>query len=109
MKFAEILPSLQDGELVARKAWNEQKSTETYITLQVESIIPTDVVPKMTSLPPVARGALKRFGIHYHHQVLAVTIDFHEDKYGRSKVAKATYYIPSWEDIFAEDWYRFGE
>ena len=37
--------------------------------------------------------------IEYHHQVLI--IEFKDD--GKTP-ARATYYIPTWEDIFADDW-----
>lgn len=105
MTFAEILPFLQDGELVAREAWNKHYTDKNFITLQVEATVPPEVVPKMTSLSAFTKGALKTVGggIHYHHQVLTVKLG------ANGANTEATYYFPTWEDIFAEDWYTIGD
>ena len=64
--------------------------------------IAKDVVPKMTSLPAAIKPKISTVGsgeISYHDQVIMIT--FTDD--GKTP-ASATYYIPSWEDILAEDW-----
>lgn len=92
MKFAEIIERLNKGELFTRKKWEERM----LIVKQIPQEIPADIVPRMTSLPDAAK---ERFlGIGYRDQVLIVTMPREEG------AALATSYIPSWEDIFADDW-----
>ena len=71
-----------------------------FITMQIPTDIPTDVIPKMTSLNDHAKAILGTAGdcqIHYRNQVLMVNkVDGEENI--------ATYYMPTWEDIFADDW-----
>ncbi len=70
--------------------------------MQIPQCIAKDVVPKMTSLPASIKPKISTVGsgeISYHDQVIMIT--FTDD--GKTP-ASATYYIPSWEDILAEDW-----
>ena len=70
--------------------------------MQIPQCIAKDVVPKMTSLPAAIKPKISTVGsgeISYHDQVIMIT--FTDD--GKTP-ASATYYIPSWEDILAEDW-----
>lgn len=70
--------------------------------MQIPQCIAKDVVPKMTSLPESIKPKISTVGsgeISYHDQVIMIT--FTDD--GKTP-ASATYYIPSWEDILAEDW-----
>ena len=70
-----------------------------FITMQIPADIPTDVIPKMTSLNDGAKTILETVGdwqIHYRNQILMVNkVDGEENI--------ATYYIPTWEVIFADD------
>ena len=98
MKFKEILDRLQSGETFARASWDGNK----YIVRQIPQVVPKEIVPKMTSLPDDAKRILSTVGsgaISYHDQVLII------NNIDRPDVdATATYYVPTWEDIFAEDW-----
>lgn len=97
MKFAEVIEGLQQGHIYSRSSWDGKK----FISLQIPADIPSDIIPNMTSLCMEAKQILLRHGdrmIHYRNQVLLVTL---------SPVTSqniATYYVPSWTDIFADDW-----
>lgn len=94
MTFADIIGRLQGGEAFTRRAWDGSK----FIVCQTPQTIPADVVPNMTSLPERAKELLAasfRGSISYHDQVLVIT----------KSSGEATYYVPTWEEIFANDWY----
>lgn len=93
MKFSEIIDRLNTGETVAREAW----AGGTFLVKQIPQTVAAEVVPRMTSLPEPAKKILCGT-VAYHDQVLIVQARDH----GRE--AHATSYIPSWEDIFADDW-----
>lgn len=98
MKFTEVIEGLQQGHNYTRSLWNGKK----FITLQIPADISRDIIPKMTSLNDEAKKLLLDHGdgmIHYRNQVLQVSLD-NDD---RQNIA--TYYIPTWEDIFADDWF----
>lgn len=95
MTYGEIIKELADGKTLARKGW----PGGSFIVRQIPQTIGLDVIPRMTSLPDMAKTHLKQHesSISYHDQILRVDVNF-----GKSY---ATYYIPSWEDMFADDWY----
>ena len=91
--------ALKDGKLAKRSSWQSDKK---FIFMQVPSIINSDIIPKMQSLPPDAKMAfIKTFNdpdeqidaIYYSDQIAIV---------GLSNSIKA--FSPSCEDILAEDW-----
>lgn len=98
MKFTEVIEGLQRGENFTRVDAPHLRGK--FITMQIQADIPSEVIPKMQSLNNGAKAILGTVGdcqIHYRNQVLIVNkVD------GEPNVA--TYYIPTWEDIFAEDW-----
>lgn len=93
MKFSEIIDRLNTGETIAREAW----AGGTFIVKQIPQTVAAEIVPRMSSLPEQAKKMLCGT-VSYHDQVLLVQAR----DYGRE--AHATYYMPSWEDIFADDW-----
>lgn len=99
MKFSEVISGLKQGHSYARTEWCRE-----FITLQISADIPGDVIPEMTSLRNDAKKLLLQNGdsmIHYRNQVLRVSLGI------RSDIGNvATYYVPTWTDIFAEDWVR---
>lgn len=102
MKFGEALELLSDGYPVYRESWDSY----TYIVKQINSNIIKDIVPKMQSLPDLAKKLVLENGdgsISYKQQCLKITI---KDKGGNGAVA--TNYIPDWIDMFAEDWKVYG-
>lgn len=100
--FAKVIECLNRGGHASRMGWNENRA----IVKQIPQCINKDIVPKMTSLPDSIKPKIETVGngkISYHDQVLIIT--FTDDG---NTPATATYYIPTWEDIFAEDWFCEG-
>lgn len=94
MKFAEVIEGLKEGKVYKRMF------ADYFITMQKPADIPYEVIQNMTSLCQTAKNILQAVGdfqIHYRNQVLMVNMNDDEPNI-------ATYYIPTWEDIFAEDW-----
>ena len=99
-KFAEVIECLKNGGTAQRIAWDVNGDKE--IMMQIPQRIAKDIVPKMTSVQDIVKPKIGTVGsgeIEYHHQVLI--IEFKDD--GKTP-ARATYYIPTWEDIMADDW-----
>ena len=98
MTFAEVIEGLKNGQNFTR--FNSPFLNGKFITMQIPADIPTDVIPKMSSLNDSAKAILGTVGdckVHYRNQVLMVNkVDGEENI--------ATYYMPTWEDIFADDW-----
>lgn len=102
MKFSEILDGLKEGLSYTRQAegWYGK-----FIVKQIPQTVPATAVPKMTSLPEPIKMRISTVGkddeylgtITYHDQVLIVTSNDYER-------TTATSYIPTWEDLFADDW-----
>lgn len=93
MKFTEIIDRLNDGRTLAREAW----AGDTCIVKQIPQTVAAEIVPRMSSLPDRMKEILQGT-ISYHDQVLLVRMG------AEGREARATYYIPTWEDIFADDW-----
>jgi len=99
-KFAEVIECLKNGGTAQRMAWDVNGDKE--IMMQIPQRIAKDIVPKMTSVQDIVKPKISTVGsgeIEYHHQVLI--IEFKDDE---KTPARATYYIPTWEDIMADDW-----
>ena len=98
MTFAEVIEGLKNGKNFTR--FNSAFLNGKFITMQIPADIPTDVIPGMQSLNDGAKVILGTVGdcqIHYRNQVLMVNKVKGEENI-------ATYYMPTWEDIFADDW-----
>ncbi len=99
-KFKEVIECLKNGGTAQRIAWDVNGDKE--IMMQIPQRIAKDIVPKMTSVQDIVKPKIGTVGsgeIEYHHQVLI--IEFKDDE---KTPARATYYIPTWEDIMADDW-----
>lgn len=99
-KFSEVIECLKNGGTAFRQAWGDNGSKE--IMMQIPQRIAKDIVPKMTSVQEHVKPKINTVGsgeIEYHHQVLIIT--FTDDS---ETPARATYYVPTWEDIMADDW-----
>ena len=99
-KFAEVIQCLRHGGTAARQAWDVLGNKE--VMMQIPQRIAKDIVPKMTSVQESVKPKINTVGsgeIEYHDQV--IIIEFVDDE---KTPARATYYIPTWEDIFADDW-----
>jgi len=99
-KFAEVIECLKNGGTAQRIAWDVNGDKE--IMMQIPQRISKEIVPKMTSVQQGIKPKISTVGsgeIEYHDQVLL--IEFKDDE---KTPARATYFIPTWEDIFADDW-----
>ena len=97
MNFDKVMLGLKGGRNFSKSNW-----VNKFITMQIPTEISADIVPKMTSLNEKIKNLISKANdgtISYENQVLLVNIN----KEGKTV---ATYYIPTWEDIFAEDWFE---
>ena len=100
-KFDKVIECLNKGGSAWRGEWCA-KGENKEIVKQIPQTISKEIVPKMTSLPDAIKPKVSTVGngeIAYHDQVLQII--FTDDE---KTPASATYFIPTWEDIFAEDW-----
>lgn len=98
MIFAEVIKGLPQGKNYTR--FSAPHFVGKVITMQNPADIQSEVIPNMQSLNDSIKARLTTVGdcqIHYRNQVLIINqVD--------GEPNTATYYIPTWEDIFAEDW-----
>lgn len=90
--FGTAIKFLKAGGAISRAVWRSEK----FVVKQVLSIITADIIPKMQSLPQVAKDILmsrKNPHIGYTNQMLII----HPD-------GQAVSWQPTSEDIFAVDW-----
>ncbi|MBR0246046.1 MAG: hypothetical protein IJQ61_06230 [Bacteroidales bacterium] len=95
MKFNEVLDALKNGERLTNATLSDMLA---FIVRQVPQIVPAEVVPKMTSLPESAKNHINGEELQFIDQVLLVYWSPMQGRY------IATSYIPTWRDIFREDW-----
>lgn len=94
--FSQAIVSLQRGSNIARKEWGGK----CFIVKQINSDIPSNIVPNMQSLPDAAKKEIGKHAdgsIHYREQCLVV---YPDAEYG----CMATNYVPDWQDMFSNDW-----
>lgn len=93
LNFGCAVALLKSGVAVRRKGWNGKG---LFIVKQVPSHITGELIPKMQSLPQIAKDILmKRENPHidYTNQMLIINPD-----------GRADSWVPSSYDVFAEDW-----
>lgn len=93
VNFGGAIDLLKAGLAVRRKGWNGKG---LFIVKQVPSHITGDIIPKMQSLPQIAKDILmKRENPHidYTNQMLIINPDVRADSW-----------VPSSSDVFADDW-----
>lgn len=93
VNFGGAIDLLKAGLAVRRKGWNGKG---LFIVKQVPSHITGDIIPKMQSLPQIAKDILmKRENPHidYTNQMLIINPD-----------GRADSWAPSSSDVFADDW-----
>lgn len=95
MKFSEVLEELRNGARLT----NSSLSGTGFIVRHVPTYVENEVIPKMNSLPEETKEFLKERGdIRFTDQVLLFQWSPIQEAY------IATSYIPTWGDIFREDW-----
>lgn len=98
LTFGLAIEALRMGKCVARNGWNGKNM---FICKQVPSIIGSEIIPNMQSLPRAAKDLLSRTSlepIRYSNQMIIVKNNHTGDRIIDSWVASSS-------DTFAEDWY----
>ena len=93
-----MIQRLQQGDLLRREHWPEG----TFIFRQVPSDVSAEIVEKMTSLPAHAKT---QFQLRRDTGVEAVAFLYYSDQVAKADAANnIVAYVPTWADLFAEDW-----
>lgn len=98
MDFGKAIVALKQGKAIQRMGWNGKG---LFVVKQVPASIKGDIIPKMQSLPQVAKDILmsrENPHIDYTNQMLIINTD-----------GRADSWVPSSSDVFAEDWTIIGE
>lgn len=96
MKFSEVLEALKNGERLTNATLSNNNG---FIVRHIPTYVDKEVIPKMNSLPEGVKDFLKSRGdIRFVDQVLLFQWSPMQEAY------IATGYIPTWYDIFREDW-----
>lgn len=97
--FGEAIKALKAGKMVRRTGWGAKDS---FIFRQVPSSVPSNIIPKMTSLPNTVKKEFENRcadsdqqidAIYYMHQIARV--------YPSNIIVN---WAPSCSDVFSEDW-----
>lgn len=93
MDFGDAIEVLKQGGVIRRKGWNGKGLV---VFKQVPAHIGSDIIPKMQSLPQLAKGLIskERGFIDYTSQCLIYN----------TNTGRADSWVPSISDVFAEDW-----
>ena len=93
VNFGGAIDLLKAGLAVRRKGWNGKG---LFIVKQVPAHITGDIIPKMQSLPQIAKDILMKRenpNIDYTNQMLIINPD-----------GRADSWLPTSSDVFADDW-----
>lgn len=93
MDFGDAIEVLKQGGVIRRKGWNGKGLV---VFKQVPAHIGSDIIPKMQSLPQLAKGLISKESgfINYTSQCLIYN----------TNTGRADSWVPSISDVFAEDW-----
>lgn len=96
MKFNEVLDALKNGERLTNATLSNNSS---WIARHVPTYVENEIIQKMNSLPEGVKGFLKgRCDLRFDDQVLLFSWCPMQEAY------IVTSYVPTWHDIFREDW-----
>ena len=93
LKFEEVLKAFKQGKPISRQSKSEEY---LFIYKQIPAKIDVSIVPAMTSVPDEVKEVMKKLEKGFHYKNQAVQVD---------KDGNVTYWIPTVEDLLAEDWY----
>ena len=93
LKFEEVLKAFKQGKPISRQSKSEEY---LFIYKQIPAKIDVSIVPAMTSVPDEVKEVMKKLEKGFHYKNQAVQVD---------KNGNVTYWIPTVEDLLAEDWY----
>jgi hypothetical protein len=96
--FGQAIEALRAGQMVKRQS----HEADSFIFMQVPSIINKDIVPKMSSLSPLVKSEFER---RFNDEKLQVDCIYYTDQLARvdsSNCIRAWNPLP--KDVFAADW-----
>jgi hypothetical protein len=95
LKFGEAVEASRKGKIITRPKWMAKGK---FVFSQVDTAIPATIIPKMQSLPQSVKDEFANRGapeIRYCCQLAVVGSHSNE----------ISSYLPSAEDLHAEDWF----
>jgi hypothetical protein len=90
--FGQAIEALKQGKIVSRAGWNGKGM---FVFRQVPSMVPAEIIPKMTSLPQAVKDVLVRRYAPITYQDQFCRVDPDNSLHG---------WQPSGGDILATDW-----
>lgn len=93
MTFGDAIIALKQGHCIKRKGWNGKN---IYVVKQVPQSIPSEIIPKMNSLPQSAKDKILAGVGHIDYTSQCLIIN--------ETTGRADSWVPSISDVFAEDW-----
>lgn len=95
MNYEDILNQVKDKTSIAKRiSWDK----DVFIFCQIPADIKADIIPKMMSLPDIVKETIKDYNeIQYKNQICIFNKGI------------ITYWTPSGNDIFANDWTIIGK
>lgn len=93
MGFGIAILALKQGLAIRRKGWNGKN---IYVVKQVPQSIPSDIIPKMNSLPQSAKDKILAGVGHIDYTSQCLIIN--------ETTGRADSWVPSISDVFADDW-----
>ncbi|MDR0836427.1 MAG: DUF2829 domain-containing protein [Tannerella sp.] len=100
--FGQAVEAVRVGKMIKRQS----HPADTFIFMQVPSVINQEIVPKMTSLPTSVK---KEFERRFNDERLQITDIYYTDQLARvdnSNVIRGWTPLP--EDVLASDWIILG-
>lgn len=90
--FGQAVEAMKQGKIVSREGWNGKGM---FVFMQVPSEVPSDIIPKMTSLPAAVKAKVIERGqpLRYQNQLAIVYPD--NNVYG---------WLASPSDCLGTDW-----
>ncbi len=90
--FGKAINALKDGKRVSRLGWNGKG---LFVFMQVPSLVPESIVPKMTSLPESVKNVLISRGgdLKYSNQMAIINTN-----------NEVNGWVASVSDTLSEDW-----
>ena len=93
MTFSEALSLIKHGFCVRRRGWN---GSGLFVFRQKPAVVPTDIIPKMTSLYDEAKSQILATQDHIDYTAQMLIFN--------TNTGRADSWVPSSADLFADDW-----
>lgn len=93
MTFSEALILIKHGFCVRRRGWN---GSGLFVFRQKPAVVPTDIIPKMTSLYDEAKSQILATQDHIDYTAQMLIFN--------TNTGRADSWVPSSADLFADDW-----